>query len=368
MSFSSAVSSLQLNECIPPHPSTYVPVDLSCLCFLGWRLRIEFGIRHKITTIRRIVYSSGPSRRVRTRSKRGIPVHRTFSGACNRLSARNSLFGRLAREKLLEDHTVTVSLLCGWCVVWVTIGSTGKHLIRHLFVCNSFQVINPSVSDAITELFLLSPQNFRRQVWIIRSIKRFPDNILLNPRVLLAHMWPLHNHFFLRIHVHRHLKKVSVQKRCPGFHSPSRHCLVAPQTIVHVKPADFVHRLIKELLLIGCLVKVEVSTKDFISSLSTQDHLNTHGLDLPRHEIHGSRSTNCRHIISLHTLNNLTNGIGTFLNSISVSMMNRPKEISHLLGSLEIRTALKSNGKRVEFGKGRGTTSNITCTDGGNEG
>jgi len=48
-----------------------------------------------------------------------------------------------------------------------------------------------------------------------------------------------------------------------------------------------------------------LTTQNFITSLSTEDHLDAHGLDLPAEEVHRRASTDRRDIVSLKMVDNL---------------------------------------------------------------
>mmetsp|Transcript_15412 Transcript_15412/g.31337 ORF Transcript_15412/g.31337 Transcript_15412/m.31337 type:complete len:562 (-) Transcript_15412:323-2008(-) len=309
-----------------------------------------------------------PSRRIGPLRERSIPIHCPFRRAGNALSTGHGSFGGFSGEEFLEYHAVSVAFFgCGG-VVWVSVGSAGEHLVGDFLLSYCFEVVDPSVSDTITKLLLLSPQNIRRQIRIIGSVKRLPNDILLNPRILLLDIRPLHDHLFLRIQIHRHLEKIGIQKGRSRFHSPSRHGLIATQAIVHVKPADLIHRLVEKLLFVGSLMKVKIAAEYLIGSFPAQHHLNPHGLDLPRHEIHRSRSPNGGNIVRFDAPNHLPDGIGTLFDGISIGMVNGPEKVGDALGGDEVGAVGESYGEGVKFGEGGGTASDVAGADGGDEG
>mmetsp|Transcript_25293 Transcript_25293/g.52629 ORF Transcript_25293/g.52629 Transcript_25293/m.52629 type:complete len:315 (-) Transcript_25293:1041-1985(-) len=301
---------------------------------------------------------------IRTGGKALIPVHGSFRRAGNRFSTGNRLLRSLAREQFFKDHSVSVTFLGGGRIVGEAVGSLGKHLIGNLILGHVFEVVHPAVSDTITELFLLSPQHFMWEVWVIGGVKGLAHGPFFNLGIRLADVGSLDDHFFLRIQFHGHIHKVGIQKGNARFDAPGTHGLVAAQAIVHVQTADLVHGFVKEFLSVGGLVEVKVSTKNLIGSFSTENHLNPHGLDFTRHEVHGCGSTNGGDIVRFDATNDIANGIGSLFNGVSVRVMDGPQVIGHLFGRQEIRRIGQSNGKGMQFGKGGGSTTNVTSANG----
>mmetsp|Transcript_21984 Transcript_21984/g.45222 ORF Transcript_21984/g.45222 Transcript_21984/m.45222 type:complete len:300 (-) Transcript_21984:1045-1944(-) len=279
------------------------------LCFLRRRLLTNFGIGLELFIVSGIVNPGCTSTGISTQRKGCVPVHGTFRRAGNRLSSRHCLFGSLSWVEGFEDRTIPVTLFGGWGVVREAISSIGKHLIRNFLVGNIPKVVDPSVTDSVTKLFFLSPQNFVGEVRVIWRIEGFTDRPFLDAGVFLGYIRSLTNHLLSGIQVHCHLQEVSIQEGDTRLHTPCTHCLVTTQAIVSVKTTELINRLVEEFLLVGCLMEVKVSAKNFIGTLTTDDHLNPHGLDFSRHEVHGSRSSNSGKVISFEATNDVRNGI-----------------------------------------------------------
>eukprot|EP00525_Craspedostauros_australis_P000494 CAMPEP_0198132864 /NCGR_PEP_ID=MMETSP1442-20131203/59267_1 /TAXON_ID= /ORGANISM="Craspedostauros australis, Strain CCMP3328" /LENGTH=212 /DNA_ID=CAMNT_0043793965 /DNA_START=359 /DNA_END=994 /DNA_ORIENTATION=- len=138
-----------------------------------------------------VVDASGTSTGVGTRGEALVPVHGTLGGAGDGLSTWHGLFGGVAWEEILEDHAVAVTFLGGWGVVWESVLGAGEHLIGDLLLGDVSQMVNPSVSDTVTELFLLSPQDIVWKVWIVWGVECLTDGPLLDLGVLLGDGWSL---------------------------------------------------------------------------------------------------------------------------------------------------------------------------------
>jgi hypothetical protein len=69
-----------------------------------------------------------------------------------------------------------------------------------------------------------------------------------------------------------------------------------------------------------------LTSKDFITTFTTQNHLHTHRLDLPTQEVHRSRGANSRDIVGLQMVNDILNRIQTLLDGESILMMSSTEE------------------------------------------
>ena len=68
-----------------------------------------------------------------------------------------------------------------------------------------------------------------------------------------------------------------------------------------------------ELLLVGCLVEVEVASKELVGALAGDDQLHPDGLDLARHEEHGRARPDRRHVVRLGVVDYIFNCIDAVL-------------------------------------------------------
>mmetsp|Transcript_17232 Transcript_17232/g.49000 ORF Transcript_17232/g.49000 Transcript_17232/m.49000 type:complete len:222 (+) Transcript_17232:136-801(+) len=198
------------------------------LGFFGRRLTgTNLGVSLEIFIMSILVNTCGTTTWISTLTKGFIPCHGTFSGTGNRLATWNCLLGCFSGEEFFENHSVTVSFFGSWSVVRETIGSTGKHLIRNFTFCNFLEMVDPAISNTITELFFLSPQNLFWQVRIFGSVKGGSHSPLFNSPIRLGDSRSRTNHLFVGVQVHGNLQKVSIQERNSGFNSPSTHGFVA---------------------------------------------------------------------------------------------------------------------------------------------
>jgi hypothetical protein len=93
-----------------------------------------------------------------------------------------------------------------------------------------------------------------------------------------------------------------------------------------------------------------LTTKHLVSPLSTQHHLDTHRLDLPTKQVHGRRRSDCRHIECLEVVNDLGNGVETFLDSEGVFVVDCAEEVCCFARGNQIGRSDKTNGEGVEGG------------------
>jgi len=63
------------------------------------------------------------------------------------------------------------------------------------------------------------------------------------------------------------------------------------------------------------------TAKDFVTSFTAENHLNTHGLDLATEEVHGGACADCSHIIRFEVLNDFGQSVQTLLDGKNVLVM-----------------------------------------------
>lgn len=93
---------------------------------------------------------------------------------------------------------------------------------------------------------------------------------------------------------------------------------------------------------------LELTSKDLVGSLSTQNHLDSHGLDLSTQKVHWCTGSDRCHVIGLEVINDLWNGVQTFLQSESVFVMHCAEEIGSFSRCEEIWGFGKTNGKGMQ--------------------
>mmetsp|Transcript_28322 Transcript_28322/g.41660 ORF Transcript_28322/g.41660 Transcript_28322/m.41660 type:complete len:284 (-) Transcript_28322:930-1781(-) len=275
--------------------------------------------------------------RISTGGETSVPSHGTFCRTGDRLTSGYSLGSCFTRIELFEDHTITVTLFRCWGVVGESVGGVGKHLIRHFLRGNVLERVNPSVTNSVAELLLLPPQNFIGKVRVFRCIEGFSHAPFFNSFIFRRNILSCLDLLFFGVDGHRNLQEISIKEWHTWLHAPSRHGLVAPKTIVHMKPGDFIDTFFMEFPSVGGFMEVQVSPEYLISSLSTQNHLNSHRLNLTGHEVHRCGGTNCCHIVSLKRLDHITDSIGTLLKRVGIGVMYGSEKIGDLLCSFKIR-------------------------------
>lgn len=208
--------------------------------------------------------------------------------------------------------------------------------------------VNPAVADTVTELLFLAPENVVGQVGLdvglVGSVESLAQDVLLD--TLLG------DHLLGRLNTHAGLKELLVQEGNTGFQTPGRGGLVGSQAIRQVQVLDTADSLLVELLTVGSSVEVKVSTEDLVTTLTTENHLDTHSLDLTAEQVHGGGSTDGGDIVSLQVVNDVREGVETVLDGESESMVLGSEELGHLEGRLGIGGTRQTNGEGVQLLEG----------------
>lgn len=152
-------------------------------------------------------------------------------------------------------------------------------------------------------------------------------------------------HLVLGIDIHGDLQETLVQEWDSSLEAPSHGRLVGSQTICRMQVLDSFYTLLVEVLGVGSGVEVEVTTENLVGTFTTQHHLDSHSFDLSRQEVHGGRSSNSGDIIGFEVVNDLWNGIESFLDSKVVFVVNGSEEVGGLLGGDQVGSAGKTNSK-----------------------
>ena len=103
-----------------------------------------------------------------------------------------------------------------------------------------------------------------------------------------------------------------------------------------------------ESLGIRCLVEVEITSEHLVGTLTGKNHLDTHAADDSRQEIHRSRSTNGGNIVGLNEIDDITDGIQTFLNGVVDFVMHGSDVLGNQSCLRQIRRTLQTYGKGVK--------------------
>ena len=103
-----------------------------------------------------------------------------------------------------------------------------------------------------------------------------------------------------------------------------------------------------ESLGIRCLVEVEITSEYLIGTLARKYHLDTHASDDSRQEIHRGRSTYGGNIVGLDEVDDITDGIQSFLNGVVDFMMHGSDVLGYQSCLRQIRRTLQAHGKGVQ--------------------
>lgn len=215
------------------------------------------------------------------------------------------------------------------------------HLVGDLALGLILQAINPAVANAITELLLLAPEDVVGQVGrvsrLIGGVKGLAQHVLLDTLG--------GDHLVLGVNTHGGLKEFLVEERNTGLKTPCGGGLVGTEAVSQVQVLDTADSLLVELLLVRSSVEVKVATEDLVGTLTTQNHLDTHGLDLTGEQVHGSRGTNGGHIVGLEVVDHVREGIEAVLNSEGEGVVLGAEELGNLKGSRGIGGTGKTDGE-----------------------
>lgn len=262
----------------------------------------------------------------------------------------------------LEDLADHVSLLGVGRVDWVTLGALCKLLVAdrllgvffHAVVarkveplkyqqksivirCNSYPhryaPIDPRVADTVGELLLLAPKNafgqVRLAVWA--DIEGFAEEVLLHLRfavrvpLLVRTLGEL---LLGGVDVHAHFQEALVKEWDAKLKTPRHGRLVGTQTVSGVQVLDALNALLVERLLVWRCVEVEVSTKDLVTALTREYHLDAHSLDLAAEQVHGCTGAHGSHVVSFEVEDDVANGIEALLDSEGVLVVDCAKVLS----------------------------------------
>lgn len=218
-------------------------------------------------------------------------------------------------------------------------------LVGNLLLGVLLQAINPAVANTVTELLLLAPKDLLGQVrgglGLVGGVESLADDVLLN--ALLG------DHLLLGVNSHGHLEEFLVQEGHTGLKTPGGSGLVGTQAVSQVQVLDTADSLLVELLLVGGGVEVEVTAENLVATLTTQNHLDTHGLDLAGQQVHGGRGTDGGDIVGLKVVDDVGEGVQTVFNFKGESVVLGAQELGDLLGGLGIGSTRQTDGKGVQL-------------------
>ena len=95
-------------------------------------------------------------------------------------------------------------------------------------------------------------------------------------------------------------------------------------------------------------MEIEVTTENLVGTLTTEHHLDTHRLDDTSQQVHRRRGTNGGDVVGFNEIDDVTDGIETFLNGIVDFVVHSTDMVGYHLGLGKIGSALQTYGKRVQ--------------------
>ena len=103
-----------------------------------------------------------------------------------------------------------------------------------------------------------------------------------------------------------------------------------------------------ESLGVRCLVEVEITSEHLVGTLARKHHLDTHAADDSRQQIHRGRCTHGGYIVGLDEVDDIADGIQTFLDGVVDFVMHGSDVLGYQSCLRQIRRTLQAHGKGVQ--------------------
>ena len=116
---------------------------------------------------------------------------------------------------------------------------------------------------------------------------------------------------------------------------------------------DLTDRFLVEFPGIGRHVEVEVAAEQLVRPLTTEHHLDAHGLDLPRHEEHGRGRPYGGHVIRFDVPDHLGQGVDALLYREGQAVVHGADGFRHFRRRCEVRGTIEADGEAVDAGPPR---------------
>ena len=103
---------------------------------------------------------------------------------------------------------------------------------------------------------------------------------------------------------------------------------------------------------LGCrgFVEIQIATENLVGTLTAEYHLDTHRLDDTGQQIHGRGGTDGGDVVGLDIVDDIANGVKTFLNGVVDFVVHGTDVVGHQLGLGQVGSTLQTNGKGVQTG------------------
>lgn len=92
-------------------------------------------------------------------------------------------------------------------------------------------------------------------------------------------------------------------------------------------------------------MEVEITSEYLVGTLTGKYHLDTHASDDSRQKIHRGRGTNGGNIVGLDEVDDITDGIQTFLDGVVDFVMHGTDVVGNQSCLCQIRRTLQTNGE-----------------------
>ena len=235
-----------------------------------------------------------------------------------------------------EDRAIVVFLLVLWRVDGESLGGMSHLLVADCRGGDLFQRVYPRIAHTIGELLFLSPCHlFGQQVG-----KGLAYYFLLNGLV--------GTHLQHGVHAHGHVEELLVEEGHTALDAPGCQTLVGSQTVVEIEFAKLADGFLVEGLGVGCFVEVEIAAKHLVGSLARKHHLDAHASDDACQQIHRCRGAHGGDVVSLDEVDDVADGIESFLYGVVDFVMHGSDVLCHQSGFSQVGSALQSYGEGVQ--------------------
>ena len=125
------------------------------------------------------------------------------------------------------------------------------------------------------------------------------------------------------------IEEFLVEERHTPLHAPCRQTLVSTKTVVEMEFGKLPYGFLVKVLCRRRLMEIKIATENLIGTFTGKHHLDAHRLDYASQQVHRCRGTDGGDIIGLNIIDNIPNGVKTFLNGIVDFVMNRTDMVGY---------------------------------------
>ena len=143
-------------------------------------------------------------------------------------------------------------------------------------------------------------------------------------------------------------EELLVEEGHTALDAPGCQTLVGSQTIVEIEFAKLADGFLVEGLGVGCFVEVEIAAKHLVGSLARKHHFDAHASDDACQQIHRCRGAHGGDVVSLDEVDDVADGIESFLYGVVDFVMHGSDVLCHQSGFSQVGSALQSYGEGVQ--------------------